>query len=226
MPIGLITISQGAAAILEFNALSSPLAQPRNAIIGHIISAVIGVSVAQLVTSSTSDAYLLAPLACALASAAMTLTGTLHPPGGATAVLAVTDPNLRALRWQLIPLVAIACTVMVAVACLMGNVLRRYPHWWWTAGECGTRRQNRSNVIDLSVNSIADEHSSDKNDYGSLITPNFAGNNSMLHEAPILVTCQGALYPLDLDLGEEESAVLEGLVAKLQARERRNNHLC
>jgi CBS-domain-containing membrane protein len=219
-------ICKGAAAILEFNALSSPLAQPRNAILGHIISAIIGVSFAQLLTRSTSNAYLLAPLACALASAAMTLTGTLHPPGGATAVLAVVDPSLRGLRWQLIPLVAISSTVMIAVACLMGNVLRRYPHCWWTTGECGTRWQGQSNAIGLELNDTANKPLPDKNDCSSLATPNCTGSYSRLHEAPILVTCQGVLYPLDLDVGEEESAVLEGLAAKLEARKRYNSNLC
>jgi HPP family len=178
------------------------------------------VAVAQLLTESASDAYIMAPLACALASAAMTLAGTLHPPGGATAVLAVADPGLRALRWQLVPLVAISCTVMVAVACLLGNIMRRYPAWWWTIGECGTRWTKQRRVLDPEVNDTTRELVQEKDDGSTLTISAFTEKLSELHEAPVLVTYQGVLYPPDLDLGEEELAVLEALAARLEARKR------
>ncbi|CAF9937474.1 MAG: hypothetical protein ALECFALPRED_007262 [Alectoria fallacina] len=44
----LLIASFGAAAILEFNAIESPLAQPRNTIIGHVLSAAVGVGIAKL----------------------------------------------------------------------------------------------------------------------------------------------------------------------------------
>lgn len=78
--------SFGATAVLLYGAPQSPLAQPRNVIGGHVVSALIGVVTFQMLGACG----LLAPsLAVSTAIVAMRLTGTLHPPGGATALLAV-----------------------------------------------------------------------------------------------------------------------------------------
>ena len=83
----LMTIgSFGASAVLIYGAIRSPLAQPRNLLGGHILSALIEVAGYQLFPSQV---WLAAPLAVATAVAAMHLTKTLHPPGGATALIAV-----------------------------------------------------------------------------------------------------------------------------------------
>ncbi len=78
--------SFGASAVLIYGAIRSPLAQPRNLLGGHILSALIGVAGYQ---SFPGQVWLAAPLAVATAIAAMHLTKTLHPPGGATALIAV-----------------------------------------------------------------------------------------------------------------------------------------
>jgi HPP family len=178
------------------------------------------VAIARILTDSASDAYLLAPLACALASAAMTLTGTLHPPGGATAVLAVADPGLRAIGWNLVPLVVIACLVMISVACIMGNLLRRYPVYWWTTGKCGSRWKTNPTNKPVDVENTQPEVTETINeDECSVITgSNYEKKDRSLHEDLVLVSCHGVLYPPDLDLGEEELAVLESLVARLGVR--------
>lgn len=82
----LVIGSFGASAVLIYGAFDSPLAQPRNLIGGHILSAIIGVTAFLLLSGQT---WLAAPLAVATAIALMQLTGTLHPPGGATALIAV-----------------------------------------------------------------------------------------------------------------------------------------
>ena len=81
----LILGSFGASAVLIYGVILSPLAQPRNLIGGHVISAVIGVAVFQI----AGDNFISAGLAVALAIVAMTVTDTTHPPGGATALIAV-----------------------------------------------------------------------------------------------------------------------------------------
>jgi len=210
--------SLGAAAILEYNALSSPLAQPRNALFGHVISAIVGVAVAQALDSSAGSAYLLAPLACGLASAAMSLTGTVHPPGGATAVLAVTDSGLRALGWSLVPLVIVACIIMVVVACIMGNILRRYPYWWWTAGKCGARWERNNQARDLEALSKQEPPHDEKCDQRQLSRPVSGESLSMLEKATVLVSEHGLLYPPDFHLSDKELLILEGLAARLELR--------
>ncbi|MBI5663519.1 MAG: HPP family protein, partial [Nitrospirae bacterium] len=78
--------SFGASAVLVYGAVRSPLAQPRNLIGGHVISAVIGVASYQVFNEHM---WLASSVAVATAVALMHFTKTLHPPGGATALIAV-----------------------------------------------------------------------------------------------------------------------------------------
>lgn len=78
--------SFGASSVLVYGAINSPMAQPRNLLGGHLISALIGVSVAKWIPDIV---WIEAPLAVALSILAMQFTKTLHPPGGATALIAI-----------------------------------------------------------------------------------------------------------------------------------------
>ena len=82
----LVIGSFGASAVLIYGAVESPLAQPPNLLGGHIFSALVGVFAFQLFSEQI---WLAAPLAVATAIAMMQFTDTLHPPGGATALIAV-----------------------------------------------------------------------------------------------------------------------------------------
>ncbi|KAK4236842.1 HPP family-domain-containing protein [Achaetomium macrosporum] len=138
--------SFGAAAVLDFYAIESPLAQPRNAILGQMVSALVGIVICKLFALSPhfeSVRWLGASLACALATAFMALTGTVHPPAGATALMAVLDPDVSALGWFLFLPLLLGCALMLVVALLVNNVQRRFPYYWWSPGETGQfwRRQ-------------------------------------------------------------------------------------
>jgi len=82
----LIIGSFGASAVLIYCAFESPLAQPKNVLGGHVLSALIGVAACQLFADQL---WLAAPFAVATAIGVMQLTATVHPPGGATALIAV-----------------------------------------------------------------------------------------------------------------------------------------
>ncbi|WP_394773968.1 HPP family protein [Flavobacterium sp.] len=79
--------SFGASSVLVYGIIQSPFSQPRNLIGGHVISAIIGVTINKLVPDII---WLSAPLAVSLSIIFMQITKTLHPPGGATALIAVT----------------------------------------------------------------------------------------------------------------------------------------
>ena len=70
--------SLGASAVLIYGAIKSPLAQPRNFLGGHVISALIGVTAFKLLAPHL---WLAAALAVAFSIAVMHATKTLHPPG-------------------------------------------------------------------------------------------------------------------------------------------------
>ena len=128
---GLMIGSLGASAVLVFGAPRSPLAQPRNLVGGHVLSALVGVLCYQWVGGPEGFA---AALAVASAIALMHLTRTLHPPGGATALIAVGGGDGihdLGFSYVLAP-VGLGAAILVLVGVLVNNIpaSRRYPEFW------------------------------------------------------------------------------------------------
>ncbi|MBB3141907.1 HPP family protein [Halomonas sp. THAF12] len=126
----LIVGSFGATSVLIYAAPESPFAQPRNVLLGSVLSALIGVGCFQLLGATA----LTVALAVSLAVLVMQLTQTVHPPGAAAALIAVIGgPEVHALGWAfpLVP-VGLGCVVMLLVAILVNNLARhrRYPRHW------------------------------------------------------------------------------------------------
>lgn len=124
--------SFGASAVLIYGAITSPLAQPRNLLGGHLLSGLVGVAVYQTVGFVP---WLAAALAVSLAIAVMQITKTLHPPGGATALIAIigSDTVHRLGFWYALVPALTGAVLMLIVALLVNNLAptRRYPlHWW------------------------------------------------------------------------------------------------
>ena len=124
--------SFGASAVLIYGAIRSPLAQPRNLIGGHILSAIVGVTAFQLFSHQP---WLAASIAVSTSIALMHLTKTLHPPGGATALIAVIgSDSVHSLGYLyvLIP-VSLGAGVMLLIALIVNNIPknRRYPEFWY-----------------------------------------------------------------------------------------------
>lgn len=124
--------SLGASAVLIYGAPRSPLAQPRNLVGGHLLSATVGVLCYLLLSPWP---WLAAPLAVATAIALMHLSRTLHPPGGATALIAVAGSDqvhALGLMFVLMP-VGLGVLVLLAVALLVNNLSsqRQYPEHWF-----------------------------------------------------------------------------------------------
>ncbi len=123
--------SFGASAVLAFGAIRSPLAQPRNLVGGHFISALVGVTCAQLLPETT---WLASCIAVATAIALMHFSNTLHPPGGATALIAVTggEPIRQLGYWYALAPCLLGALLMLAIALIVNNIPqnRRYPLFW------------------------------------------------------------------------------------------------
>ncbi|HEY0090958.1 MAG TPA: HPP family protein [Flavobacterium sp.] len=120
--------SFGASSVLVYGVIQSPLAQPRNLIGGHLISAVIGVTVCQL---APDVLWITAPLAVSLSIVLMQITKTLHPPGGATALIAVTgSADIKELGyWYVLSPVLSGAIILLIVALIFNNMTskRSYP---------------------------------------------------------------------------------------------------
>lgn len=124
--------SFAASAVLLYAAPKSPLAQPRNLLGGHFLSALVGVT-ARLALPGLP--WLAVALAVATAIALMHLTKTLHPPGGATAFIAASGgPKIAALGFFFAVCPALAGALILLAVALVANALtpgRRYPEYWW-----------------------------------------------------------------------------------------------
>jgi CBS domain-containing membrane protein len=120
--------SFGASSVLIYGVIQSPLAQPRNLIGGHLISALVGVTVAQLLPDII---WITAPLAVSQAIVMMQITKTLHPPGGATALIAVIgSEKIKSLGfWYVLSPVLTGCLILLIVALIFNNITknRQYP---------------------------------------------------------------------------------------------------
>ena len=121
--------SFGASSVLIYGVIQSPLAQPRNLIGGHLMSAIIGVTVFQLLPNIV---WLTAPLAVSLSIIAMQYTKTLHPPGGATALIAVTgSEKIKTLGYlYVLSPVLTGVIILLLVALIVNNMTsqRKYPN--------------------------------------------------------------------------------------------------
>lgn len=112
----------GASAVLLYAAPTVALAQPRNVIGGHILSALVSVAFYQ----AFGNAWWVITLAVTTAILAMVLTDTLHPPGGATAVLAM----ITGASWSFIIMpIGLGAILMVLIAIFSNRFSedRKYP---------------------------------------------------------------------------------------------------
>jgi CBS-domain-containing membrane protein len=135
-----IVASLGASAILDYSAIRSPVAQPRNSVLGQGLSAIVGMAIGKLfmLNPNFQDIQWIAgAMACACASLVMCMTNTVHPPGGATAVIATTQATVISMGWWYVPVTILGAVVMLVVALLWNNLLRQFPVFWWTPAEVG-----------------------------------------------------------------------------------------
>ena len=108
----------GASAVIIFGLPKSPLAQPKNVILGHLITAFIGLVFVEFVGVTALSLAIAAGLGVTL----MLLTKTTHPPAGANPILIM----LTAQSWSflLFP-VLMGAIALVLIGKLMSEISRR-----------------------------------------------------------------------------------------------------
>ncbi len=119
--------SMGASAVLVFASPQSRIAQPWPLVVGHMVSVTVGVTCAQFIPDIV--------LACALAVSGsimlMLLSNSLHPPGGAAALLCVIGgQSIQELGYLFVLApVGINTLFMLILALIINNLIpgRSYP---------------------------------------------------------------------------------------------------
>lgn len=123
----LLVASFGASAVLLFAAPHAPLSQPWNVVGGHMVSALIGVSVFAVIT----DPVFGSAIAVGSAITAMYYLKCLHPPGGATAAIPfLTGAGINSYGYEYVFMpVGVGAVLIVLIALLFNYpfAYRRYP---------------------------------------------------------------------------------------------------
>lgn len=116
----------GASAVLLFALPDSPLAQPRNAIVGNCFGALTSIILVHLFGTSP---WVMA-LAVATAIELMQLTKTLHPPGGAVALVGV----ISNAKWDFLLTPVLAGSLVMVLCTFAFHYLvsgKPYPKHWF-----------------------------------------------------------------------------------------------
>ncbi|UJS16712.1 MAG: HPP family protein [Candidatus Jettenia sp. CY-1] len=120
--------SFGSTAPLIYCAYKSPLAQPRNVVLGHFLGASIGV----VVNDFFGVTWWSIALTVALAIILMFTTYSIHPPAGATAYVAVQTGGLGVGYWFILNPTMLGIFIMLTVAVIFNKMSKRdYPTHWY-----------------------------------------------------------------------------------------------
>ncbi len=120
--------SFGSTAPLIYCAYKSPLAQPRNVLLGHFIGASTGV----VVNDFFGVTWYSIALTVALAIILMFVTYSIHPPAGATAYVACQTSGLGVGYMFVLNPTMLGIVIMLTVAIVFNKLSKRdYPQHWW-----------------------------------------------------------------------------------------------
>ncbi len=108
----------GASMVLVMAVYDSPLAKPKNLILGHILSALSGVIIFYLL----GNTFISLGLGVALAVFVMMITNTVHPPAGANPIIVILTG--QSLNFVFLP-VAVGAIIIVVFAYLYNKLLKR-----------------------------------------------------------------------------------------------------
>ena len=111
----------GASMVLVMAVHESPLAQPKNILLGHILSAMSGV----LIFSLMGTTFISIGLSVGLAVFVMASFNIIHPPAGANPIIAVLGGE--GLSFVILP-VAVGALFIVLFAIIYSKIIgRKYP---------------------------------------------------------------------------------------------------
>ena len=191
--------------------------------VGQFLSAIVGVSLQKLFGLSPLDLrWVGGALAVGISSALMGITKTVHPPAGATALLAITSPDIAQLGWYLVPLVLLGCTLMLLSALVINNIQRKFPVYWWTPVDLGNERHG---IKDTDIEKVMEvekeeEISEDMDEDGSEATEELRNlkTRETLHEErekEIKISAKRIVVPDWLELNDWEKSVIEIIKQRL-----------
>lgn len=89
--------------------------------------------------------------AMALSLVVMQITKCVHPPGGATALIPAVTTTVLDIKWLYIGVVALSAVIQVIIACLINNIERKYPVYWWAPNKLPIKVNSNELAAVLSI---------------------------------------------------------------------------
>lgn len=117
----------GATCVLLYAAAQSPLAQPKNVIVGHLVSAAIGLAFVHYLPIN----IITIALAVALAIVLMQLLGCVHPPAGANPLLILLSASSVHYGWDFLIFPVLTGTVLLVVIARLIHILQQQSIKYW-----------------------------------------------------------------------------------------------
>ena len=115
----------GASCVLLYAVPQSPLAQPRNVIFGHVVSAVIGLCVALYFPV---NAFSIA-IAVGLAICCMQFLRCVHPPAGANPLVILLTAHMQHYDWWFLLFPVLSGAVSLVAVAYAVNTWRSSKPW-------------------------------------------------------------------------------------------------
>ena len=138
----------------------------------------------------------------------MTVTSTVYPPAGATALLAAVDPQVENLGWYLLPLVLLSTALMLITSLVINNIQRRYPTYWWTPAKVG-RACREDDIEKLPTETVVTSDSSSSLAKAVTLTESTYGHS-------IRIAADDIMVPDGFYITGEEGSMLEILHDRLR----------
>lgn len=193
--------------MLLYGTIEAPFAQPRAIFLGHSISAILGVGITKIFLHLSPESFenhlwLAGSLSCAVASTIMTITKTIHPPSGGTALIAATQADIRALGWYYIPVVMLSSVLMIAIGLIINNIQRQYPMYWWSSASLVPHEESAKKSADSSSIELCESGQT--------------ARDLEKAEKTVILSSEGVIVPDFLRLSYDQRAVLEELQTKIK----------
>eukprot|EP00301_Raphidiophrys_heterophryoidea_P012163 c18526_g1_i1.p1 GENE.c18526_g1_i1~~c18526_g1_i1.p1 ORF type:complete len:270 (-),score=56.16 c18526_g1_i1:307-1116(-) len=132
----ILFVPLGASSTLVFGQPQSPFSQPPNLVLGHLISAFVGICCREIV-SVIGLPYWCGTISVPTSILVMDMCRLVHPPGCSTALLASNGGHaVRDLGWMFIVSPVLFGALWLFVVAYLFNNLHpameyQYPIWWW-----------------------------------------------------------------------------------------------
>lgn len=120
----------GATCVILFAVSTSPLAQPRNVIFGHLISALIGILFLKFISLNIISISL--SVGCAIAL--MQILRSIHPPAGANPLVILLTADTVHYDWSFLLTPVLSGSIcLVLTAYLVNNIFdkNKWPNYWF-----------------------------------------------------------------------------------------------